>query len=575
MQPAVGIGATATAGQPSHHTIVHSLGDDTTAGATAPPTASSSSSQSQFATRSSPPHNRNPSPLIFMNHTPRTLANTTTIVHPCARTATTRSTHAELFYEDGAPSPSEDQLQGVEHVHLLEGRSIPDDAATAEQKGVDSKPRRRNNGPFPTNGDTSSSSSSDVEDDGERDEYSLVEVKKKKRNGRSRKNKTRDGNKRQGSKDYLRPGTSNSTHNDDITASSTISKGRNNSGSRERSGSGSPCWWNLPDQPFWPEFTGSTAAANRVTDSTDANTDGGASATAAAATATEPAITTSSTAGVTASTPTEALGPLPPPSSSSSPSAVPPLFNTTNNNNRKTERAVLRKPLRVDTSVGGGSPIQSHPIPHPHQHRRPSLPIQTLSNTFSAAAATITGPERWGVHKHSNNNNNSNSNSRPPTRGRRFSWDTPGDTPPAPPLFFPGSGGNNNNKNKKKMTTTTTTTTATGAVPRPSGGLGLLASSANHISSSRSSTTGAAAMAAAAAAAEEARFQRFDLADFLRNTGPESAGLAGMGMAGAGRRSGGVGGGGGGNRKKHKSALRFLGYKRRKSLAERVGTVEG
>ncbi|KAH7052360.1 hypothetical protein B0J12DRAFT_661367 [Macrophomina phaseolina] len=79
---------------------------------------------------------------------------------------------------------------------------------------------------------------------------------------------------------------------------------------------------------------------------------------------------------------------------------------------------------------------------------------------------------------------------------------------------------------------------------------------------------------------EAAQFGRFDLADFLRNTGPEMGGLGvlpGVGGGGGVWKRGGTGSsiGEGGSARKHRSALRFLGYKRRKSLAERVGTVEG
>lgn len=357
MQAAVSGGATSTA---RGHTS--SNDNTTTTGVLPRPSSSSSAPPPLFS------QNRNPSPLIFMNHTPRTTpASTTTIVTPSTRT---RSTSAELLYEDGAPpapSSSSSQPADVEHVHLLEGR----DPDTADHH----RPQRgRKNGPFPTNDDEDSSS----------------------------------------------PHSSSS--------------------SRDRSGAGSPCWWSLPDPPFWgPE----TSATTR-----------------------------------------------------------PPT-------------AVARKPLTVDTSVAGGA------------DRRPSLPIQSLSEVRPAAA----------------------------TRDRRFSWEELGPQTQQTQTTKKGGVGQQGGGRKRAMKMPPPVT-----VPPPP----------QQQQQPRVEQAGGQG---------QGQYTRFDLADFLRNTGPEMGGLGVLpgvvGGGGTAGRRGGAGAGGGGSARKHRSALRFLGYKRRKSLAERVGTVEG
>ncbi|GME49177.1 hypothetical protein GTA08_BOTSDO07465 [Neofusicoccum parvum] len=136
-----------------------------------------------------------------MNHTPRTIvANATTIVTP-SRTATTRSSNAELLHDDGVDDTEAavgtlQEPQLIEHIHLLEGKSTASTTTTPVDittTTTTTTTRCRKNSPFPS------------------------------------------------------------------AASDSFSSSR--SPSRDRSGSGSPCWWSLPDQPFWPDPPHHWAAA--------------------------------------------------------------------------------------------------------------------------------------------------------------------------------------------------------------------------------------------------------------------------------------------------------------------------
>ncbi|EKG13813.1 hypothetical protein MPH_09027 [Macrophomina phaseolina MS6] len=295
-----------------------------------------------------------------MNHTPRnTIASNTTIINPSTRT---RSTSAELFYEDGAPPPSNSSLSGinttpsrprraaepllpaathdadpaVEHIHLLEGREV----TSNEQNSATSTHRRRRprNGPFPTNDDRYEYDEEDEDADANNDQ--------------------------RGAKD-----------------ASSLS-----SSSHDRSVPGSPCWWNLPDPPFWgPENPSVLTAA----------TDNAASfATTSKTTTTTTTTTTTLRAARDEARAGAGAGPLSAPAAPT----VAPLFATGGvgaaaaGASPSTKSPVARKPLRVDTSFGGIGLGEARPV-------------QTASSFGSGGAKSETG-------------------TRPPaTRASRFSWE--------------------------------------------------------------------------------------------------------------------------------------------------------
>lgn len=193
----------------------------------------------------------------------------------------------------------------------------------------------------------------------------------------------------------------------------------------------------------------------------------------------------------------------------------PPFWGPETSATTRPPTAVARKPLTVDTSVAGGA------------DRRPSLPIQSLSEVRPAAA----------------------------TRDRRFSWEELGPQTQQTQTTKKGGVGQQGGGRKRAMKMPPPVT-----VPPPP----------QQQQQPRVEQAGGQG---------QGQYTRFDLADFLRNTGPEMGGLGVLpgvvGGGGTAGRRGGAGAGGGGSARKHRSALRFLGYKRRKSLAERVGTVEG